>query len=207
MNLRVGKPWLALSILVAGFSSVPGLIVSGCGTDPAAPAITTADVSDVIYEGLGTDEALIVMLAMQAQSKPAQSAVVDTPAAEMVLPSATAPTFAWHIGEVARGPKQSFPRWASTLRSLVEVREAHAHGAPVNGRGYFLVFSTAGAPKWLRVFTTDLTYTPDAAAWAKLNTAKGPITLTIMNAIFENNRVAQDGGPFMGPSVSFSIAP
>lgn len=210
MKLRVHKQWLALTIGLSGLMGLPGLIVSGCGLDPAPPPATTADVADVIYEGLATDEALIVMLAAQAQTDPAQSAVIDTPAADMVLPSAKTPTFSWHVGEVARAPRLNVnpndSRWASALHSLLEVREAHAHGAPINGRAYFLVFSTPGAPKFHRVFTTELTYTPDAAAWAKLVSAKGPITLTILNAVFESNRVAQDGGPFMGPSNSFSIA-
>jgi hypothetical protein len=200
MNRNGQKPWIGLLFGLLALTGAPGVILSGCETpaQPPPPA-NTIDTAGVVYEGLATDEALVILLALEARSEPAENAVVDYPADQMALPAATPATFAWHIGEMAGV-------WPS-LESMLGPRAAYAHGAPVNGRGYFLVFSTPSSPKLLRVFTTDLTYTPDAAAWASLVGANLPISLTITNAIFEDNRVAQDGGPYVGSSVSFSISP
>jgi hypothetical protein len=87
------------------------------------------------------------------------------------------------------------------------VPSAQAHGTPINGRAYFLVFSTAKSEGVLRVFTTRLDYTPDAAAWAKLRAAGGPITATALNAVFENNRVVVGEAPWEGEPVTFTIQP
>ena len=193
---------------IVALTGLPGFVLSGCesSSGPSTPSSTAPDINGVVFEGLATDEALVIMLGLQARAEPAQSAVIDVPAAQMSLPAATPATFAWHIGELANaGP--SFDDWASTLRGLLGPGVAHAHGVPMNGRGYFLVFSTPSSPKLLRVFTTDLTYTPDAVAWGALVSAGEPISLEITNAIFEDNRVAQDGGPFSGSAVSFSITP
>ncbi len=81
------------------------------------------------------------------------------------------------------------------------MREAHAHGAPVNGRAYLLTFMTASNAKLLRVFTTELQYLPDTAAWETLSGSVDAVGVTITNAIFEQNRVAQGGGPFVGPAL------
>jgi len=35
--------------------------------------------------------------------------------------------------------------------------------------------------------------------------AAEPITVTIVNAIFEENRIAQGGGPFEGKALTFTI--
>jgi hypothetical protein len=87
------------------------------------------------------------------------------------------------------------------------VRTAHAHGTPIDGRAYFLVFRTEENPRLLRVFTTRLDYTPSAEAWAKLSgEGGGPITVEITGAIFEQNRIPQDGGPWLGETLSFEFA-
>jgi hypothetical protein len=203
------RVFVGLVFGLAGLTGFPGLVLSGCESpaNPLPPTSTEPDISGVVYEGLATDEALVILLGFEAQSDPAQNVVCDYPAAKMSLPAATAATFAWHIGESARLWPPSLHDWALAVDAMITPRQAHAHGAPINGRGYFLVFSTPSAPKLLRVFTTELTYTPDATAWATLVAAGGPISLTITNAIFEDNRVAQDGGPFAGPGISFSITP
>lgn len=199
----VGLLWGLLAL-----TGLPGMIVAGCESpaQPSTPTSTDPDIEGVVYEGLATDEALVILLGLNARSDSAQNAVVDHPAAQMSLPAASPATFAWHIGEMASTWPLLLER-ASSLSAMLGPRLAHAHGAPVNGRGYFLAFSTPSSPKLLRVFTTELTYTPDAQAWARLVSAGGPISLTITNAIFEDNRVAQDGGPFVGSAVSFSITP
>lgn len=201
--------WMGLFLGLMALTGLPGMVLSGCESpaDPSTPTPTDTDIEGVVYEGLATDEALVILLGYTARSDPAQNAVVDSPAPQVSLPAASPATFAWHIGELAGSWPASLHERALTFGAMFGPRLAHAHGAPVNGRGYFLVFSTPSSPKLLRVFTTELTYTPDAQAWASLVSAGGPISLTITNAIFEDNRVAQDGGPFAGPAVSFSMMP
>lgn len=205
----MNKAFVGLFIGLAGITGFPGIVLSGCESpaNPSMPASTDPDIEGVVYESLATDEGLVALLGQQAASDPAQNAIFDLPITQMSLPAASAATFAWHIGESATLSPPSLRKWAFDVDSILGPRQAYAHGAPINGRGYFLVFSTPAAPKLLRVFTTNLTYTPDATAWATLVSAGVPISLTITNAIFEDSRVAQDGGPYAGPAISFIIAP
>lgn len=95
-------------------------------------------------------------------------------------------------------------------RSLAElllsgVPAAYAHGTPMSGPGYLLVFSTSKDPKLLRVFTTGTEYTPNEAAWKKITTTGELVHVVITNAEFDQNRIAQDGGPYRGTEISFTF--
>lgn len=163
-----------------------------------APSVTDPDIEGVIYEGTATDEALLAMLRLTAKNDPAQSAVVDAPKDASVVPSNTPITVDWHIGSGFAGSIQR------TLSDWLSPKSAYAHGAPVNGRAYLLIFATKTNPNAVRVFTTNLSYTFDAATFGKL--VGEDVTLSITNAIFEDNRVAVDGGPFVGESIAFSVS-
>jgi len=183
---------------------------SGGGTEgPTEP--TGPDLSGVIYGGAATDEALAALLLATPKAEATQAVVVDTPAADATLPKDVPPTIEWHVkGSSASRevtPGERFVGAAKALGAWFGPREAWAHGAPVNGRAYLLVFSTPKSPELVRVFTTELSYTFDAASWTKLALTGEPVTLVVTNAIFEDNRVAQDGGPFSGEAVTFSIGP
>jgi hypothetical protein len=91
------------------------------------------------------------------------------------------------------------------LGALLGVREAHAHGAPISGRAYFLVFRTASEPELLRVFTMKLEYTPSADAWNLLAEAGEPIQVDVVSAIFDANDIAAGGGPFVGVPLHFGV--
>lgn len=190
-----------------------GTSVGACGggeaegpTEPTGP-----DLSGVIYAGAATDEALAAMLLAASKTDAAQGVVVDTPAAGATLPKDVPPTIEWHVkGSSASrevSPGERFVRAAKVFSSFWGPREAWAHGAPVNGRAYLLSFSTPKSPDLVRVFTTELSYTFDAASWTKLALTGEPVTLVVTNAIFEDNRVAQDGGPFAGEAATFLIGP
>lgn len=208
MKWGMRKPWATGLLLgLVTLTGLPGMVLSGCESPAEPKTPVSTDISDVVYDGLATDEALVILLGFKAQSDPSQNAVVDNPAPQMSLSAASPATFAWHIGEMASVSPPPLRKNTLDIGALLGPALAHAHGAPINGRGYFLVFSTPASPKLLRVFTTELTYTPDAAAWATLVSAGGPISLTVTNAIFEDNRVAQDGGPFAGAAISFSMMP
>lgn len=179
------------------------------------------ELEDVLFEGEATDEALVALdAALQqapAAADPARAPVLDMPTATM-LPKASIPTFTWHAGTTVYQMPQTAPKlWQSpesnsVLRSgLAEffgpVKAAHAHGTPLVGPATFLSFSTATNAKVVRVFTTLTSYTPAQAEWDKLVAANAEITLSLVGAEFDNNRVADSGGPFQGTKFVFTITP
>lgn len=89
--------------------------------------------------------------------------------------------------------------------SNVIIPVAHAHGTPISGRAYFLVISSEDNPKLLRVFTTKTEFTPDENLWTTLKSGKGELSAIITNAVFDENRIAQGGGPFEGVKIHFKI--
>jgi hypothetical protein len=86
-------------------------------------------------------------------------------------------------------------------------RRAAAHGTPFSGVGTYVVFSVDGNPKLLRALTGDVQFQPQQAAWDEMAATGKPITVTLVSAIFEQNRVVQEGGPFVGSSITVTIAP
>ncbi|WP_437630835.1 hypothetical protein [Sorangium sp. So ce854] len=213
-------PALAALVSTAMYAGACG---HGHGETSSVP-----ELADVIYEGGATDEALEVLLAAEPKDDPAQGTVFDAPEDGAALPGDAAPELTFRIAGAAQGaapraapaPRRAAvdlrarepgaagsPLWGELGALLGPARAARAHGTPVNGRAYFLVFSTPGREGLLRVFTTRLSYTPDAAAWEKLRAAGAPITVDVTNAIFENNRIVQGGGPFAGEPITFSIEP
>lgn len=182
-----------LLITALGALACAATLAGACGGDDgdgdaSGTGASGPGLEDVIYEGGATDEALTALLAAAPKVDAAQAAVLDTPAEGAALPGDPAPELAWHVG-------------GGGARAL------RPHGDPINGRAYFLAFSTPERQGVVLVFTTRLTYTPDAAAWATLRAAGGPITARLVNAVFENNRIAPEGGPFVGGPVTFSIEP
>jgi hypothetical protein len=169
--------------------------------------------ADVIYAGDTTDEALEQLIAATAKDDAAKAPVFDSPADGAELPAATPAKFSWHAGTAALpgAPSLRFagrraPSFSSPLAELFgPERAAHAHGDPLNGTAYWLVFSTPANAKLLRVFTAETSYTPDAAAWDKLVKASDTITVTIKSAIFDTNELAADGGPWAGTPVKVTV--
>jgi hypothetical protein len=210
-------------------------LLYACSDEPEAT--TPEGYADVLYLGTVTDEALVAFVGALEQGPPAdvpaKAPTLDAPTTGAALPKSPAPVFSWHIGAtsshnspvplhevddralwVAPSPA---PRAASTskpwrfigpLRELFgPVRTAYAHGDPYTGTATYLVFSTGADPKLVRVLTSETSYTPDQASWGKLTSAGTTITLTLMGAEFENNRVVQGGGPFKGSSIQFTVMP
>lgn len=188
-----------------------------------------AEYADILMLGGVTDEALIELASVLGQGAPAdvptQAPTLDKPAEAEALPSTSPPVFTWHVGASASlapqaapepvrlagllpSPAPREPAFTSPLRELFgPMRSAHAHGTPFTGTGTLLAFSVDSNPKLARVLTGDTSYVPSADVWEKLKAAGKPITLTLTSAIFEQNRVIQDGGPFAGSETTFTIAP
>jgi hypothetical protein len=194
-----------------------------------------AGYDDVLLQGTVTDEALVAFAGALDQATPAgmpaRAPTLDSPPESAAIPRASGTTFSWHFGMTAsapRGGSADLPEkaaWWSPLHPAARaekpirllqkpirelfgsVRSAYAHGEPFTGAATFLVFSTDSDPRLLRVLTSETSYAPDVAAWDKLAAAGKPITLTLSAAEFENNRIIQDGGPFAGSSMTFTITP
>ncbi len=177
-----------------------------CGDDDDHETSVEPSTSDVVFTEEGGDEALEVMLATGPTVNATKAAAFTSPTEGMSLSGATSPTFSWTVPTTgSNSPLRRAPRLPRE-RLFGPPRSAHAHGDAVNGAAYFLVFSTPGNDKLLRVFTTKTSYQPDEAAWSRLKGAQGPIKAELITAIFDNNNLAPGGGPFTS-SISFSVTP
>ena len=211
------------------FVPLASIALYGC---PEAEETTTPEdeYTDVVFGGAATDEALVSLgSALDAKgpvTDPARAPVLDTPAGA-VVPASPIPEFSWHFGEAASrlrplpgepgpawlrfaaAPSQPLPlagSWVSPLLALVgPPRAAHAHGDPLNGTATFVVFSTKDDPKLLRVFTDQTSFTPGQDLWDKLVEAKAEITVSLVAADFDANRIADGGDPVQGTKLSFTI--
>jgi len=202
-------------VVVGGLALAGGLIMAGASCETPAPPEQPdpENIDDVIRSAAATDEALVALLAATPKNDPTQAAVLDHPVPGGVLPGSPAAEFAWHVTQStgARAPAPAGergsgrePAWAAALERLGFVGVAHAHGAPMNGRGYLLVVSNAAGAPLLRVFTDKLAYTPGDAVWGSMVKA-GTLRAVVINAVFENNRIAEGGGPFQGVPSDFTV--
>ncbi|HYQ42366.1 MAG TPA: hypothetical protein VER11_10360 [Polyangiaceae bacterium] len=205
-----------------GFACLLVLLLSACSSDSNAPANQNGpdgqqDISNVIYVGGVTDEALERMLDVAPKNDPRQAVIVDAPDLSVPVPKETAATFEFHLATEAKrapslhpGPAGNPPsKWRrgvhEFLQFLAPERIAHAHGTPYNGTAYYLVITDKDSKQILQVFTSGTSFTPEAADWQHLTDAPQPLTLAITSAFFEDNSVPSDGGPFVGGSFQFRI--
>lgn len=181
------------------------------------------ELADVLFEGTATDEALVALDAAMQQKAPvddpAQAPMLDMPTGAM-LPKSPIPTFTWHTGTTARNaphhheapallrvPETQSPFRAGLADLFGPIKAAQAHGDPLVGPAAFLTFSTASDAKLTRVFTSLSSYTPSQEVWDKMVAANAEITLSLVGAEFDNNRIADSGGPFQGTKYAFTITP
>ncbi len=198
------------------------LLLAACSsnTDAASNQPATAglpDISNVVYVGGATDEALLHLLTATAKDVAAQRAILDAPDLSSPLAPDSPPTLSFHLASQTAhlprpGAKPTAPAgssWPRPLRELLRFlgpeRVAYAHGTPYNGTAYLLVISDASAKPALRVFTNQASYTPDASVWQSLALAPQPLSLSITSAFFEENNIPEDGGPFVGGSFAFRV--
>jgi hypothetical protein len=207
-------PLRGLRLLILCAAASAALYSASCSSGGAESEEGNADLEDVIYQGGTNDEALEQLLAGKASESATRSPVFDSPTEGAALDGAAAPMFSWHSGASAALP--SLPTWSfaapaarSVTSPLAELfgpaRAAHAHGAPFNKTGYLLVFSTPADDKLVRVFTGETSYTPDTAAWEKIHTAGGTITVSITSGVFTENNIDSDGGPYKGKALTFMV--
>jgi hypothetical protein len=184
-----------------------GCSSSGAGDAPDPAPTAPADIAGVSYGPGATDEGLITLLDARPVASALDLPVVTAPADRATLDAPI--TFAFRPSAAAlrlRPPRGRVRRPALDLRELFTLeRVAYAHGAPMNGEAFLLVFSTAREPHWLRVFLQGRSFTPSDAEWGRLAGAREPLSLTVTRAVFEEGRLTEDGGPFVGPAIEFTI--
>jgi len=205
-----------------GFACLLVLSLSACSSDSNAPTGQNdpggeQDISNVIYVGGVTDEALERMLDGTPKNDPRQTVIVDAPDLGSPVPKDTAATFQFHLATEAKRMPGLQPVPASNsasiwqrgfhelLQFLAPERVAHAHGTPYNGTAYYLVITDKDSKQILQVFTPETSFTPEAVDWQHLTDAPQPLTLKITSAFFDDNSVTTDGGPFVGGSFQFRI--
>ncbi|HTQ05527.1 MAG TPA: hypothetical protein VMI54_16810 [Polyangiaceae bacterium] len=166
--------------------------------------MSRADIVDVIYEPGTTDEGVLTLLGAPLVNEPSAEPVVTAPAEQAALSGPT--TFAFRVGASARREPRRRLRRALLPEWLTLERSAYAHGAPMNGDAFLLVFSTPTDAKVLRVFTQDRSYAPSDDEWQRLAAESGLVSLTVTHAIFEQGRLTEDGGPFVGAPLHFTVS-
>ncbi len=186
------------------FSGTAIVYAPACGHDHDEASGPT----DAVYEGTATDEGLENLEGLSPTTDAARAPLVTAPANGAKLPSATAPTFTWKATPTSFAPSRRSvePTKYAGASPFGPMRDARAHGTPMNGRAYLLVFQANGA-NVLRVFTTNTSYEPTAEKFSKLKDAKAPLTLTVSTASFDQNNVVQGSGPFVGEAVTFTLEP
>lgn len=188
----------ALFALAVAALPVVGLAGAAC-SDSHATDTPAADLADVNYEEGASDEALEALLAKPVVA--GKAVPVTVPTAKQVFPKSPVPVFAWEEAKTAALPlKQTRP----SPFFLFE-REAWAHGTPMNGAGYFLVF-TSSSGTIARVFTGAKSYLPTADVWAKIVAAKD-VNLTVTAGVFEDNALVAGSGPYVSATVPFQVTP
>lgn len=218
LKLSTRFRWLGL-LPVASFA------IHACsGSDPDQGGAPSG-YEDVLLEGEVTDETLEAFAEKLASSSlvedELQAPVIDWPGQGDKLPKDTPSSFCWRFGPAAHldhapgdhawaaldpRPARTASTWARPLLDLLgPPRSALAHGEPFNGIATYLVFSTASNPKLLRVLTSAEEFTPSKEAWGEMAAVGKPIKLSLVAAVFEENRVPQDGGPFAGIGITFTV--
>ena len=165
--------------------------------------------TDAVYEGTATDEGLSNLEGLETKTDVARAPLITSPTNGAKVQSASAPTFTWKATPTATLPPS---RRSQNTRFAMgapfgPMRSAHAHGTPMNGKAFLLVFKNASGATVLRVLTTNATYQPTADKFGKLKEAKTALTLSIAGASYDNNNVVQGSGPFVGEPVSFTLDP
>lgn len=194
------------------------VLLAGCSDDEQhAHPEDEHELSDVVFVGKATDEALEYLLDRPAKDSESERLTIDSPEAGATLSKDEAPTIAYHSAVSGRLEPRPLapspyvrPPWPRrAIDELVglfgPLRSAHAHGAPFSGLGYYLELVDGDGKRLLRVFTDERSYTPELATWSQFADVAQPIELTIVSAAFEQNEIPSGGGPFLGARIDFTV--
>ena len=168
--------WIALAAL-------PSVLACSSSSDQGSQSDAIA-IQGIVREGNASAAQLDTFLHHPPRAWAWAGGQFDTPDEDATLAADSAPTFTWHAdpADFAQG------------------------GAPGDVlMTHLLRFSTPSQPDLLQVFTSLSEYTPAATDWQKLIDAREPITLSLTTGTFVGTDLPQDGGPFIGQTLTFTI--
>ena len=194
MGCRVKWPVVVFALTWVGVH-----VVSACSSDAPKPVVD--ELADVIYAAGANDEALVALLDAPVVEDPEQAAHLLEPAPDVPLRRAEPANFFWRVG----APSAAHERSPNMLDALALIATAHAHGPPINGRGYLLLLKNEQGDVVYRAFTTDLNHLITPTAWGELTSNTTTITASVLHAVFINDAVAENGGPWLGPEVLYEL--
>jgi hypothetical protein len=151
-----------------------------CSSPPGLQRATNG----VLLEGEASAAQLSTFLQREAEDWAWAGGQFDTPEDRATLDAQMPQTFSWHADPA------DF---------------ADGDGAGDVVMTHLLEFSTNPSSAALRVFTTLPQYTPGTAAWQKLVAAHAPITVSLTTGSFVATDLPEDGGPFIGQALTFTI--
>jgi hypothetical protein len=194
----------------AALLGVAACLLCACGAEDVPGALDTVrpEHRDVVFQGATTDDALAALLATEPTVADDAYPYFATPPDGTKLSEPV--RFSWKLSEpeARRAPAQASP-WSTALRPLLElvgpVRSAHAATPKLDGRAFLAVFSTDSDEALLRVFTTELEYTPDTQAWARLTSTPETITGWLLTGEFAGDALVEGGGPFSGGWIQLTV--
>lgn len=196
---------VANAALVVGPAACAGEKIADTGGSAGAP-IAPPDETGVIYLSGASDEAFRAVAGVAPTVDATAAPVLSEPGVNGVsYPRATPPVFAWS-SLLARSspPRSRGPR--SLSDALFGSGLAHAHGEENNGAIYLVTISAEDGREH-RVFTTATSYTPTADEWAALATLGGTLSIRVVGARVQANKVVAGGGPFVGETRTFTVEP
>jgi len=155
--------------------------LAACSSSDEQPVpISTA----VVLEGDASEAQLEIFLNEKPREWAWAGGQFDSPDDHATLEAGTPLTFAWHADPA-------------------DFAEGGAAGEVV--MTHLLLFSTESNAHLLEVFTTLREYTPDATYWQKLVEARKPITVSLTTGTFVGTGLPEEGGPFVGQELTFTI--
>ena len=193
--------YLRTTLLIALASSAA--YMPACSSSSDSAHTSNSLTAGVLYEGEATEATLLQILNTEADSwgwaggaflTPKPDKAIAAMTAATIVSAAEPYTFTWHSD-----PSDVFPQAGAAGALTI------AANGGFTGLAYLLVFSTPDNPRLLRVYTTIPSYTPSAAAWQQLVTAKGPITAALTTGSFENDQLTVEGGPHGGQQLLLTI--
>src|SRR6478752_4969165 len=171
------------TLLLLALTAAPNLVACSSSTDSPSPTDPHSSAG-VVREGGATAAQLDTFLHHKAREWAWAGGQFDTPDEQATLAAGTPQRFSWHAD----------PADFATGGSASELVMTH-----------LLEFNTANGGTPLRVFTTLPEYTPDTVAWQKLIATSEAITVSLTTGTFVGADVPEDGGPFIGQALTFTI--
>ena len=176
----MSRPRPFRSLLSVALVASCALVACSASDDPPPASSST----DVVLEGDASEAQLNAFQSEEPREWAWAGGQFDAPDKNATLNAGTTQTFAWHADPA-------------------DFAQGGAAGEIV--MTHLLQFSAPSNDHLLEVFTTLGEYTPDATHWQKLVDAREPIKVSLTTGTFVGTDLPEDGGPFIGQALTFTI--